>query len=123
MTISEPVGVKTGETIELHCRASGYPRPSIVWSPSDLNHQQIVINEYTISSHLTIEDAQKHMSGSGYACSACYPDGGTCKVADGKSSTVYASVLVYGKSVIESIVITCMKYISAYIHTYMHGYS
>ena len=97
------VGLHSGETLRLSCRASGFPRPGLVWLTAEdvridlqLQQQSTVEDDVTVRSDLVVRNAHPDMSGS-YICAACYSElNGECELAESLQKT-FVSVAVYGK--------------------------
>ena len=74
------VGVHRGEAFDLLCKASGFPRPVVVWSigkdataQRNLNNlPQEHVDKYTVFRRLRVENAHSEMNGT-FECSACLP--------------------------------------------------
>lgn len=101
---AEGLGLHTGEAAVLLCRGSGFPRPHLVWSASgdvrihmELYQQENVLDDYTVSNQLRIENVHSDMSGT-YSCAVCvYSEGsGTCEPMEGIPHK-HVPVVVYGK--------------------------
>lgn len=129
------IGVHSGNGFCLQCKASGYPKPMVLWFATDdvkawaelneLPQEDVAIDEYTVSRLLRVDKAHSSMSGT-YVChvhlpsdlvSDVEPDGSLAATAgpvtDGLDvfkvyKTYYTTVVVYGMLTV-IIACTCVR--------------